>query len=159
MDQDDHTAFIQSATQSVGTPSILSSATSRRLHELEALLRRQQQETSSESTAISTQTASQQLAHIETKLGRLDNMDSLLNNNRVKLALTMKQQQDSHVQIVKLNNIWVSELMEVIDWMATRIESFNNTLFSGDNIDCNNGHKKDLSRTAHTTPESSQRRT
>lgn len=43
------------------------------------------------------------LAHIETKLGRLDNMDSLLNNNRVKLALTMKQQQDSHVQIVELN--------------------------------------------------------
>ncbi|KAI2506853.1 hypothetical protein MHU86_7538 [Fragilaria crotonensis] len=42
--------------------------------------------------------------------------------------------------------------------MATRIESFNNTLFSGDNTNCNYGHK-DLSRTAHTTPESSRRRT
>jgi hypothetical protein len=131
-DLDDQTAFTQSATQSVATPSMLSSATSRRLNELEALFRRQQQDTS-ENAALSTQNANS-LIHIEAKLGRLDDMDNLLHDNREKLAITMERQQDSHVQIVELN-IRVSKLMDVIDRMATKIESMTTTMLTGNRLD------------------------
>ena len=58
-------------------------------------------------------------------------MDSLLNDNRAKLALTMERQQDSHVQIVELN-LRVAKLTDVIDRMASRLESLTTTFASND---------------------------
>ncbi|KAI2507941.1 hypothetical protein MHU86_6474 [Fragilaria crotonensis] len=109
----------------------MSSATSRRLNEREALFRRQQQETL-ENAALTTQNANS-LIQIEAKLGRLDDMDNLLYDNCEKLAFTMERQQDSHVQIVELN-IRVSKLMDVIDRMATRIELIS-TMTTGNRFD------------------------
>ena len=155
---DDQTAFTQSATMSVATPSMLSSATSKRLDELESLFRRQQQE-NSEGADITSQNTTR-LIHIESKLGRLDDMDNLLTDNREKLAITMERQQDSHVQIVHLN-IRVSKLMDVIDRMATRMEVLSNTLALGSNQqDEHNTGFSDIGQ-EHTkvTSENTRRRT
>lgn len=107
----------------------MSSATTRRLNELEALFRQQQQETAEISTLTSQSAA--RLGHIELKLGRIDDMDAVLNDNRDKLAITMERQQDSHVQIVDLN-IRVSKLMDVIDRMASRIEVLTEAMVKSD---------------------------
>ena len=120
---------------------MMSSATSRRLNELEALFRRQQQETS-ENAVLSTKNANS-LIQIETKLGRLDDMDNLLQDNREKLALTMERQQDSHVQIVELN-IRVSKLMDVIDRMATKIESMTSAMITGNRPDSERRNQENL---------------
>lgn len=146
-DPDDHTAFTQSATPSVTTPSMMSSVTSRRLNELESLFRKQQQETS-ENAALTTQNTNS-LKQIESKLGRLDDMDILLQDNREKLAITMERQQDSHVQIVELN-IRVSKLMDVIDRMATRMESLTSALATRRSLDFEQEDQCEVSRATTT---------
>ncbi|KAI2507901.1 hypothetical protein MHU86_6559 [Fragilaria crotonensis] len=150
---DDNTAFTQSATQSRATASVMSSDTTRRLNELEALFRRQQQETAETST-LTSQTATR-LDNIESKLGRIDDMDAVLHDSRDKLAVTMERQQDSHVQIVDLN-IRVSKLMDVIDRMATRIEVLTATIVKGE-------HEHQVKGTEHNrttgTKDPTRRRT
>jgi hypothetical protein len=131
MSHDDQTAQTHSATQSLTTPSMLSSATSRRLNELEELFRRQRDD-NVQNAEISSKNATK-LAQIEAKIGRIDAMDNLLNDNSEKLALTMERQQDSHVQIIELN-IRVTRLMEVIDRMASRIEVITHTMVSSEAI-------------------------
>ncbi|KAI2508095.1 hypothetical protein MHU86_6268 [Fragilaria crotonensis] len=108
---------------------MLSSATSRRLNELEELFRRQRDD-NVQNAEISSKNATK-LAQIEAKIGRIDAMDNLLNDNSEKLALTMERQQDSHVQIIELN-IRVTRLMEVIDRMASRIEVITHTMVSSE---------------------------
>ncbi|KAI2496046.1 hypothetical protein MHU86_18467 [Fragilaria crotonensis] len=150
---DDNTAFTQSATQSRATASVMSSDTTRRLNELEALFRRQQQETAETST-LTSQTATR-LDNIESKLGRIDDMDAVLHDSRDKLAVTMERQQDSHVQIVDLN-IRVSKLMDVIDRMATRIEVLTASIVKGE-------HEHQVKGTEHNrttgTKDPTRRRT
>lgn len=156
-EHDDNTALTQSATHSIGTPSIMSSATTRRLNELESLFRQQQQETAEHST-LTSQTASR-LEHIESKLGRIDAIDAILNDNRDKLVVTMERQQDSHVQIIDLN-IRVSKLMDVIDRMASRIETLTEALVTqGEETATEEIFMQSSTRPSRLRPDTNRRRT
>ena len=158
LETDDTTALTQSVTQSVATPSILSTATSKRLNELEAMIRQQQSD--SADNVKSNQQMANQLEHIDAKLGRIDDMDTLLhktiahlNDNSEKLLVTMERQQDSHVQILELS-IRTSRLTDVIDRMASRIESLTTALFK-DNI---NDHDQTASAREETNHNDGCRR-
>lgn len=117
---DKQTTSTKSATQSMATPSLLSTATLRRLNELEALFRSQQ-------TAINEN--SQQGKRTDSALQQTI---STLQENSAKLVLTMERQQDSHVQLVELSTR-VSRLTEVMDQLASQIEVLTNLTLHSQN--------------------------
>lgn len=117
---DEQTTSTKSATQSMATPSLLSTATLRRLNELEALFRSQQ-------TAINEN--SQQGKRTDSALQQTI---STLQENSAKLVLTMERQQDSHVQLVELSTR-VSRLTEVLDQLASQIEVLTNLTLHSQN--------------------------
>lgn len=146
---DDQTSLTQSETQSAVTYSMMSNTTSRRLSELEVLLRKQEQDSAERD--LQSQAAVTRLTTIETKLGRIDKMEEALRDNSEKLVLTMECQQDTHVQIVDLN-VRVSRLMDVMDRLATKLESA--TEFSHKDLRGNT----QMSHTS-STPDTTRRRT
>jgi hypothetical protein len=85
---DDQTTSTKSASQSLVTPSLLSTNTSRKLQELESLFRHQQ-------TAIETN------AKLSKQMdASLQQTMTTLHDNSDKLLLTMERQQDTHVQLL-----------------------------------------------------------
>lgn len=107
---DDQTTSTKSATQSLVTPSLLSHTTTRRLQELEAFFRNQQN--AIEANAQMGKQMDQALQQTITTL----------QENSNKLVLTMERQQDTHVQLVELSSR-VSRLTDVLDRMAIQIEA------------------------------------
>ncbi|KAI2488891.1 hypothetical protein MHU86_25945 [Fragilaria crotonensis] len=116
-EQDDQTTSTKSASQSMTTRSLISTATSRRLNELEAMFR-SQQTAIAENSQLSKRTDSTLQQTIHT-----------LQDNSTKLVLTMERQQDTHVQLVELSTR-VSHLTEVMDKMASQLETLTNLTFT-----------------------------
>ena len=79
-------------------------------------------------------------------------MEAALREHSEKLVLTMERQQDTHVQIVDLN-VRVSQLMDVMDRLATKLELATEL-----------SHKEDMRGNEHSylqssTPDTTRRRT
>ena len=134
---DDQTTSTKSATQSVMTPSLLSNTTARRLNELEALFRSQQQAIS-ETSKMSKETDK-----------TLQHTIATLQENSDKLVLTMERQQDAHVQLVELSTR-VSRLTDVMDRIASQMDALTKITLSNSNTD---------TRRVQDTDGSSRRRT
>jgi hypothetical protein len=118
---DDQTTSTKSATQSVMTPSLLSNTTARRLNELEALFRSQQQAIS-ETSKMSKETDK-----------TLQHTIATLQENSDKLVLTMERQQDAHVQLVELSTR-VSRLTDVMDRIASQMDALTKITLSNSNM-------------------------